>query len=213
MKKRENKKIIKLYSPLILASLIIFAYTFIDINKKWFLYKMDLKINSLFSEINNEIIISTSKFVTNLFNPIIFVIMTLIIIVFLFHRKRNKEAFVLASALVTAKLFSDTIKLIVSRERPENILVNELSYSFPSAHALMAVIFFGILVYLFDLHIKSNKKKLFLSFIAIIFTIIMGLTRIILNAHYFTDVLAGFALGIFLLFSFIIIVKKEHILR
>src|SRR3989344_385768 len=100
------------------------------------------------------------------------------------------------------------IKALAQRARPENALIETSTYSFPSGHATLAIVFFSLLIYLFGKNIKNTFIRW--SFIAgnIFLILLIGYTRIYLNAHWFTDVIAGFALGL-LWFSFVIILWKK----
>lgn len=218
MKKRVSKKIIKkenlkLYFLIGLASLIIFIYFLIDLHYHLAFFNLDAKLNFLASQIDNQVIINISKVITNLFDPLAFIILSLIITTYFIYKKRNREA--ISYIIITCVAFGlvNLIKILVHRIRPENALVSENTFSFPSSHAVMAVIFFGFLVYLIELHTKSKVKKEILSGLALLFVLVVGLTRIILSVHWFSDVLAGFMLGIFLLFSYIILLKKDHLIK
>jgi len=96
------------------------------------------------------------------------------------------------------------IKELIQRTRPFNTLIQETSFSFPSGHATIAVVFFGGLVFLFT---KRNKILNYtLASILILFT---GFTRIYLRVHWLTDVTIAFILGILILSTAIIIYNKK----
>lgn len=67
------------------------------------------------------------------------------------------------------------------------------SYSFPSGHAVRAMVFYGLIA------LWINKQWLRWLLAAIILSI--GLSRIYLGAHYPHDVIAGFIVGIIFLWS------------
>jgi undecaprenyl-diphosphatase len=94
----------------------------------------------------------------------------------------------------TALLFG--LKHIFERQRPDLPFVQHLSgYSYPSGHALISFVFCSVLVYLvWNSRVKPGVKWT-LAALLIIFSLAIGISRIVLRAHYFTDVLAGFCLG------------------
>jgi len=82
------------------------------------------------------------------------------------------------------------------------------SFSFPSGHSIIAVAFFGLLFYFL---IRNIKRHIGYSLTgALIFINFIGFTRIYLGVHYFTDVIAGFALGAMWLMLAISIVEWEN---
>ncbi|MEK6850631.1 MAG: phosphatase PAP2 family protein [Nanoarchaeota archaeon] len=164
---------------------------------------------------NNQssFLVAASKIISAIFDQAIFVALLLFITLYLFYKKRKKEAICLIFLTAISFSLEQLIKIVTQRVRPLNAVVFEKTFSFPSGHALMAVIFIGTLVYLFEHHIKSNKRRNFLTIISVLLIILISSTRIYMNVHWFTDVLAGFALGIFLLMSYIIIIQHTDIFK
>lgn len=103
-------------------------------------------------------------------------------------------------------LLNQIIKLIVARPRPSvPHLVVETSYSFPSAHAMVSMTLFGLIVYYLWIH----QKHCFVFMIGI--PIMIGITRIYLGVHYTSDVIAGFLFAVVYLctMNFIISYHKK----
>ena len=90
----------------------------------------------------------------------------------------------------------DGVKAIFRRLRPDDWLVHqELGFSFPSGHATTAVVFFGgILLLVWNVPLASAWQALATVPIAIV---IAGIpwSRIVLGAHFGTDVLGGMIFG------------------
>ncbi len=68
--------------------------------------------------------------------------------------------------------------------------------SFPSGHALSAVVFYGLLAYLLVPRMPSRFWKWFVAILCAFVAIFIGVSRLLLGGHYVTDVVAGYALGI-----------------
>lgn len=90
------------------------------------------------------------------------------------------------------------LKLIFKRERPGNIqegIRKRLSYCFPSGHVMasISIYFFSAIV------LQSLLPFIPWYIVALIFSVLVVMSRIYLNHHYFTDVLAGIVCGIFCL--------------
>jgi membrane-associated phospholipid phosphatase len=121
-----------------------------------------------------------------------------------FAFKYRKEAlFVLLTML--SGLISTVFKFLVNRPRPTEDLVRVVmknaQQSFPSGHVLFYVIFFGFLVLLmFRLKSLNNTIRVGVSIICLFLIFTIPFSRIYLGAHWFTDVLGGFLLGIVCLY-------------
>jgi len=88
------------------------------------------------------------------------------------------------------------MKLSFHRLRPPNPLIDKLdNFSFPSGHATSGFIFYGLLTYLIW---KTDIPKLYkyiIGTILILFSLLIGFSRIYLRVHYPSDVLAGICVG------------------
>ncbi len=89
------------------------------------------------------------------------------------------------------------LKQLFHRQRPNLPLIKSITnYSFPSGHALSSFIFCSILIYLVWQTGLTAVLKWFFSFLLLLFSITIGISRIVLKVHYATDVIASFCLGI-----------------
>ncbi len=89
-------------------------------------------------------------------------------------------------------------KELIQRERPPlsaAVPPFEHSPSFPSGHTLNAVAVVGIIAYVLVLRRNSPAARIAIIAGAIVFAILVGLSRVYLGHHWFTDVLVGWILG------------------
>ena len=145
--------------------------------------------------------------ITHLGDRFAYLILVVILFVYLYIRKGN-FVFSLQAILVLsiAGALSFWLKDLIGRPRPE--AVHELgirTYSFPSGHSMSSIAFYGFLVYLTWRIYESKVKKIVISAILVLLIISIGLSRIYLQVHYPSDVLAGFAAGAACLLIFIMI--------
>ena len=126
----------------------------------------------------------------------------MVTVLFLRHRRSDAINIIVIVLSSTALLFG--LKAIYGRHRPELPLLRDLhDYSFPSGHALSSFIFCSILIYLIWKSDLSSLLKYVLACLLVIFSISIGISRIVLRYHFASDVLAGFALGFaWVIFSF-----------
>ena len=91
---------------------------------------------------------------------------------------------------------SDTLlKIIFQKPRPDLALIFLNSYSFPSGHTVLSIAFYGFFIYLAFVNFKSKFLKLFILIFGAILVTLIGYSRIYLNVHFYSDVVAGYFLG------------------
>jgi len=190
---------------LCLISLIIFLLTLLNFPS--FLSNLDVNTNSYLKIIQTDFTIKLSAFMGIIFSSTILIIVTFILGTYHWLKKEKKDALFSAFTILLGATTVFVLKEIINRERPFNILINETGFSFPSGHATMSLIFFGIITYLIFKKAKSKKTKIITSIIASLAILSISLSRLILNAHWFTDIIAGLSLGTFIL-SLCILFRK-----
>jgi membrane-associated phospholipid phosphatase len=132
-----------------------------------------------------------------------------ILVLFYIQRKKifysKMIAFIGLGSLVLMIVF----KQIFKRARPQMSYYDQtFGYSFPSGHTLSSFVFCVLLSFLiWNATLKTGWKYLFVTLLAML-TIAVGISRIILNVHYATDVIAGFCLGIIYLLTTWALVKN-----
>jgi membrane-associated phospholipid phosphatase len=142
--------------------------------------------------------------------PIVVISTALVFLIF----KYKKEAVFLLLTMLSGAV-SSLIKLFINRPRPSEPLVRVMlktqQQSFPSGHVLFYVMFFGFLTLLMY-EIKNIPKyiKLPVIIISSFFIFTIPYSRVYLGAHWFTDVTAGFLLGLICLYILGLIYIKTN---
>jgi membrane protein DedA with SNARE-associated domain/membrane-associated phospholipid phosphatase len=134
------------------------------------------------------------KFVTHLgalsvVGPAVFVA-----VVFLLSRRRVTEGVVLASGMVLTVIAVHVAKDVVNRPRPSDPLVSADTPSFPSGHAAYAVAYVAIAIAVSHAFPRGVYRAAFVA-AAFVLTALIGLSRVYLRAHYYTDVVAGWGMA------------------
>ncbi|WAP51932.1 phosphatase PAP2 family protein [Arthrobacter sp. ATA002] len=104
-----------------------------------------------------------------------------------------------SAAAAGSLLMTVTGKELIGRARPaltDAVPPFEYSASFPSGHSLNAVVIAGVVAYLVVLHLQSRGAKVLTVLLAVVFAAAMGLSRVYLGHHWFTDVLVAWTLGL-----------------
>ncbi len=122
---------------------------------------------------------------------------------------RRTHAAMMGGGMLLAIGISEVAKAIVQRPRPpeEIALINQPgSYSLPSGHALVSLVFCGLLVYLAFRWIDARRDgrrspalavvaKWAVALAAAVVVVMVTLSRVYLGVHWVSDLLAGWLLG------------------
>jgi membrane-associated phospholipid phosphatase len=132
--------------------------------------------------------------------PIIIGLTSLTLFVFKYKKAALYVLFTLLAGLV-----STILKALVNRPRPSDTLVRIVSkttqQSFPSGHVLFYVVFFGFMVMLmFQLENIHKTVRIIVGGISLLMIFLIPISRIYLGAHWLSDVLGGFLLGLLCLY-------------
>ncbi len=176
-----------------------------DVVNRENIIELDILVNTKMIMLQNDLLNKIMIFITNIVSPVNLFILSLILFWVLIHKKRWYNSLLLIFSLISGLLAELLIKLFVHRVRPENALLNVSGYSFPSAHATMAIIFFSLVIYSFKDDIKNKTLKYIFITSNIILFLLIGFSRIYLNVHWISDVIAGFSLGLFFI-TFLILI-------
>ena len=133
------------------------------------------------------------------------------VILLLFFRKEKRMAIDIAIVGISSDLFKLALKNGFQRRRPDLPLIETLdSYSFPSGHAFSSFIFFSIIVYIIWKSAWPLPLKWAIAVFLALFSLAIGISRVVLRFHYASDVVAGFCIGAsWVLFS-LWILNKIH---
>lgn len=160
-------------------------------------WKIDVNIMSFISNIRNTTLDNIFKIITTTGNTLSVVIIVLISALILIRIKKKKEALFFSMNTMGLWIFNEVLKQIFKRPRPSGLkLVEASGYSFPSGHAM---IFMGISILLAYYILTCLKKKglaIFISTLILVYSVLVGLSRVYVGVHYISDVFAGWFAGI-----------------
>ncbi len=126
-----------------------------------------------------------------------------------FFLKNKKIGFMIIADLILVAGFNTLLKVLIQRPRPTEFrLIDEKGYSFPSAHSMASMAFYGLLIYLIYKYVTNIYLKWILIVILSLLIISIGISRIYLGVHYTSDVLAGFLISLAYLILFISVTSK-----
>jgi membrane-associated phospholipid phosphatase len=125
------------------------------------------------------------------------VIVAILTLYFLYKRFWRELSMLWISSAVGSVVWNFIIAYFARPRPPEQTgLVITSIPSFPSGHAMSALICYGFLAYLLIPRMPSRFWKWTVVIVTLLIVLFDGFSRIFQGGHYLTDVLAGYALGI-----------------
>lgn len=165
------------YLKIILFLLLVFVAVYYPTNE------FDVITSNL---LQIKILGQTAKIISTIFNDKILLLIMVLLSAFLFWIKEVKKAIFIFFSAGFGGLILFIIKYTVQRVRPLPEVFS--GYSFPSGHSTIIVVFFLSLLFII------NKKEI-LSMLATFAIIAVPISRVVLGAHFLSDVVAGLLLG------------------
>ncbi len=133
----------------------------------------------------------------------------ILLIIFYLIKKNSAYAIDIAIIGISSTAVMFLLKNIFKRHRPAiPVIKNIVGYSFPSGHSLSSFIFCSVVAYLIFQSSLKKPLKYISTFLLLLISLTIGLSRIILNVHFASDVIAGFCLGLVLVLLSFSIIKK-----
>lgn len=125
------------------------------------------------------------------------VIAVLAVVGFLMLSKAWRPAIFTLVASGGGLIVSSLLKYTVDRPRPDLVPHGNLIYttSFPSGHSMMSAVVYLTLAALVARLIERRRLKGYALGVAMILTLLIGVSRIYLGVHWPSDVLAGWVAG------------------
>jgi membrane protein DedA with SNARE-associated domain/membrane-associated phospholipid phosphatase len=136
--------------------------------------------------------------VISLAGSTVLLVASLALAIALAWRQWWRDLILLVLAVGGGELVNLLLQLLFARPRPvwPHPLLMLTSASFPSAHAMRSVIFYGFLGYLAMFWIGSWRGRVWTVVAGGVLMLLIGFSRLSLGVHYLSDVLAGYASGI-----------------
>lgn len=135
--------------------------------------------------------------VTALGSTGVLTIMVLSVTGFLAMTRKGHAALFVLGSVIGGTLISQTMKFAYARPRPDLVPHGAEVYtaSFPSGHSMMAAVVYLTLGALLARTQSSRAVKTYILTVALVLTVLVGVSRVYLGVHWPTDVLAGWTLG------------------
>ena len=176
------------------------AEVYEDVKASNGLSNLDVPVLNLAVTLRTPQNVAVVHFFTDLGGVVKLTIITLAIATIMVVRWRSWTPLVLMAIGASGSLLMTAAgKQLVGRARPQlayAVPPYETSPSFPSGHTLNSTVIASLVAYLLLLHLTSLITRILSVVLAVAWFVAMGLSRVFLGYHWFTDVLVGWTLGL-----------------
>ena len=147
---------------------------------------------------------------TFLGEPTLLVGASVVLALWLWHRGRGRAGLALLAVTLTGRVLGEVQKYWIARARPdlEPHLVIVKTQSFPSGHATSSMVFYLTLALLLAGRSRWRREAIGA---AIMLSLLIGTSRVMLGVHWPSDVIGGWSFG--LLWVLLTLRPAERVLR
>jgi len=144
---------------------------------------------------------------TNLNSGMGILVFSVVLMLFLAYQKWYADLWFYFLCIMGAGIALNLIKMIIQRLRPESEILFITSYAFPSGHATMATAMAVAVYFIFIKNVHSKSFHLFLLLFCATWIGMISFSRIYLDVHWVSDVIAGIGLGLFWV-TFVVLIRR-----
>jgi len=147
--------------------------------------------------VGHRTLITALKALTFIGTPIFLTIVVVVCSLFLLRRHRYRLMSFLIITSIGGGIIDSVVKIIVNRHRPNlaNPLITLHGRSFPSGHVMSSTIVYGA-VLLILMPVISKRWRVPSICAVLLLVASIAVSRLALGAHFITDVIGGFFLGL-----------------
>ena len=163
----------------------------------WVMRQLHHSHNSI-QPIGPSWLIGAAQEITALGGTAVLTLFVLAVVGYLLRQRAFEAMWLVLIATIGGTLLSFALKFFFDRERPDAMLhlVTVRSPSFPSGHAMLSAVVYLTLGALLAQVVPRRVDKAYFIIVALMLTLLIGLSRVYLGVHYLTDVLAGWSVGL-----------------
>jgi membrane-associated phospholipid phosphatase len=117
--------------------------------------------------------------------------------IYLLYKRHFAQLTVWLIGYLGGELLNAALKMVFNRPRPvfTDPLLTAANASFPSGHAMASLVVYGLLTFLILIRMRKTILRLAIILVAITLIVLIGISRIYLGVHYFSDVMGGYIVG------------------
>ena len=182
------------FVAMLLLSLVAFLVLLSRMVSQHAIPNTDVSVFNLMREIRNAPADELMVPLTMLGDGVVLTAMMVTIVGWLVWRKAWRAAIASTLVFLAGKMFAVLLKYGIHRPRPLELYTGAESFSFPSGHATMAAITFGVLAVLAS-HAMNRWNRSLVYAICGLIVITIAYSRLYLGVHWLSDILGGVVFG------------------
>jgi undecaprenyl-diphosphatase len=171
---------------------------------------INVDFRNFFESIQTPFLTKCMLFITDVGGPSCIALYCLVLVMMLWLHKKYSHAVQFVLTMGATALIAVGMKELIRLPRPEGGLISEVGYSFASAHAMLAVVFFTLVAYSYKNHFKNRIVRAIFILGCAAMVLLVSVSRIYLGVHYATDVFAGLLMGLIIAAISILMYEKHH---
>ncbi|MCX2948900.1 phosphatase PAP2 family protein [Lentzea sp. NEAU-D7] len=185
---------------LVTAAGVGFALLLTLVQLRWKpLHELDLMIAGGLNDLvaGNDIVVRVLTGVTDLGGTAMLLWVVTVGAAWLLIRRQPRLAGYAVVTAVGALVLNGAVKALVGRLRPvvDFPVAASTGMSFPSGHAMGSLVSYGVLLLIFLPVVPKSARWVFATLVGVV-VVAVGFSRMALGAHFLSDVLAGWLLGL-----------------
>ena len=158
----------------------------------------DVRLNRWFNENSSPALTRAVEIFTHVGSGVWLTALATVAVVLLVRRRGWADALLVAMATAGALVINPIFKQFFSRPRPAihdpNLTLQ--TFSFPSGHAMGSAAVYGAIAIVLARRLRGTVWARLVVAAAVLIVLLVGASRVYLGAHYPTDVVAGWILGL-----------------
>ena len=145
----------------------------------------------------NPMFVTIMRVTSNSGSALAWQVVTVVMAGWLLWRRRVRLALFVIVTIAGSSLINSLVKAAAHRARPivDHPLLHEPGKSFPSGHAQAAAAGYAVLLVIFLPYLSRVGRRVAVT-VAVVMVVAIGFSRVALAAHYLSDVVAAYVLGL-----------------
>jgi cation-transporting P-type ATPase E len=189
------KRFLVFAALLILGGAWLFFGVLEDVISKDPLVVVDAIVHDLLQGLRTPVMDRLMVGITELGDAEVLVPLILVVLAWLVLRRLWQTALYWLAAIGVVELLVKLLKFALRRPRPGLLYGDIERFSFPSSHATLSVVVYGLLAFLLTGRESGAGQRKAIVLLATSLIVLIAISRLYIGAHWLSDVLAGLSFG------------------